>query len=154
MKTKTEILIELWLEARTRFSNQLEDIQEEDLKKKLGNSPNSLGFLIRHIGEIELLFAKNIFGDSSVKVSAQTVMKKYDTGEWTKLDKLKEYVNNSFDKLHAIVSQQSDKDWESKVSTREFGTKTLAEAFGRVVSHTAYHAGQMAIINKYGTNNN
>ena len=154
MKTKTEILIELWLEARTRFSNQLEDIQEEDLKKKLGNSPNSLGFLICHIGEIELLFAKNVFGDSSVKVSAQTVMKKEDTGEWTDLDELKEYVKNSFDKLYAIVVQQSDDDWESEVNTKEFGSKTLAEAFGRVVSHTAYHAGQMAIINKYGTRNN
>ena len=154
MKTKTEILVELWLEARTRFSNQLEDIKEDDLKKKLGQSPNSLGFLIRHIGEIELLFAKNVFGDSSVKVSAQTVMKKEDTGEWTDLDELKEYVKNSFDKLYAIVHQQSDDDWESEVSTKEFGKKTLAEAFGRVVSHTAYHAGQMAIINKYGTSNN
>ena len=154
MKTKTEILVELWLEARTRFSNQLEDIKEDDLKKKLGQSPNSLGFLIRHIGEIELLFAKNVFGDSSVKVSAQTVMKKEDTGEWTDLDELKEYVKNSFDKLYAIVVQQSDDDWESQVSTKEFGSKTLAEAFGRVVSHTAYHAGQMAIINKYGTSNN
>lgn len=28
--------------------------------------------------------------------------------------------------------------------------KTKAEALGRIVSHTAYHAGQMAIINKYG----
>ena len=154
MKTKTEILIEPWLEARTRFSNQLEDIKEDDLKKKLGQSPNSLGFLIRHIGEIELLFAKNVFGDTSVKVSAQTVMKKEDTGEWTDLDELKEYVKNSFDKLYAIVNQQSDDDWESQVSTKEFGSKTLAEAFGRVVSHTAYHAGQMAIINKYGTINN
>ncbi|MFN3530884.1 MAG: damage-inducible protein DinB, partial [Bacteroidia bacterium] len=34
---------------------------------------------------------------------------------------------------------------------KEFGTKTKAEAFGRIVSHTAYHAGQLAIINKYGT---
>ena len=37
-----------------------------------------------------------------------------------------------------------------KISTKEFGTKTKAEAFGRIISHTAYHAGQMAIINKYG----
>jgi hypothetical protein len=85
MKTKTEILLELWLEARTRFTNQLENLSENNLQKKLGDSPNSVGFLIRHIGEVELLFAKNVFGDSSVKVTAKTVIDKLDTGEWTDL---------------------------------------------------------------------
>ena len=67
-------LIELWLEARTRFTNQLKEITEEDLKKRLPPSPNSLGFLIRHIGEVELLFAKNVFGALDVKVVAKTVI--------------------------------------------------------------------------------
>lgn len=150
MKTKTELLLELWIESRTRFSNQLENLTETDLKKRLGDSPNSVGFLIRHIGDVELLFAKNVFGDDSVKVSAKTVIHKKDTGDWTQLDELKNYVSESFEKLHNIVKRQEDSDWEASVSTKEFGTKTRAEAFGRIVSHTAYHAGQMAIINKYG----
>jgi uncharacterized damage-inducible protein DinB len=150
MKTKTEILLELWTEARTRFTNQLENLSENDLQKKLGNSPNSVGFLIRHIGDVELLFAKNVFGDSSVKVSAKTVIEKRDTGEWTDLEALKNYVAESFEKLKSIVETQTDADWETTISTKEFGTKTKAEAFGRIVSHTAYHAGQLAIINKYG----
>jgi uncharacterized damage-inducible protein DinB len=152
MKTKTEILLELWIESRTRFTNQLEILSENDLLKKLGESPNSVGFLIRHIGDVELLFAKNVFGDSSVKVTANTVIDKRDTGEWTDLDALKNFVSESFEKLKFIVEQQSDEDWETIITTKEFGTKTKAEAFGRIVSHTAYHAGQLAIINKYGTN--
>jgi uncharacterized damage-inducible protein DinB len=36
------------------------------------------------------------------------------------------------------------------ITTKEFGTKTKAEALGRIVSHTAYHAGQIALICKYG----
>ena len=150
MKTKTALLLELWLEARTRFSNQLAGLSEDDLQKKLGGSPNSVGFLIRHIGDVELLFAKNVFGDPSVKVTAKTVIEKRDTGEWTDLAALKNYVAESFEKLKAVVETQTDEDWESEVSTKEFGTKTKAEAFGRIVSHTAYHAGQMAIICKYG----
>ena len=128
MKTTTEILLDLWKESRTRFSNQLEDLTDEDLKKKLGNSPNSVGFLIRHIGDVELLFAKNVFGDSSVKVSAKTVIAKSDTGEWKDLRALKEYTADSFRKLWSIVEKQSDEDWESIISTKEFGTKTKAEA--------------------------
>ncbi|MEX0996908.1 MAG: DinB family protein [Flavobacteriaceae bacterium] len=151
MKTKTELLLELWIEARTRFSNQLENLKEEDLKKKLGTSPNSVGFLMRHIGDVELLFAKNVFGDSSVKVTAKTVIEKRDTGEWTDLGALKQYVSEAFENLKSIVEKQTDEDWETTITTKEFGTKTKAEAFGRIVSHTAYHAGQMSIINKYGT---
>jgi uncharacterized damage-inducible protein DinB len=152
MKTKTTLLLELWLEARTRFSNQLENLTEEDLQKKLGSSPNSVGFLIRHIGDVELLFAKNVFGDNTVKVTAKTVIEKRDTGEWTDLNALKNYVEESFEKLKSIVEKQTDEDWESTITTKEFGAKTKAEAFGRIVSHTAYHSGQIAIINKYGIN--
>lgn len=150
MKTKTEILLEIWIESRTRFTNQLENLSENDLQKKLGDSPNSVDFLIRHIGDVELLFAKNVFGDNSVKVIAKTVIEKRDTGEWKDLEGLKNYVIESFEKLKSIVEKLSDEDWESTITTKEFGTKTKAEAFGRIVSHTAYHAGQLAIINKYG----
>ena len=150
MKNKTNILLELWVESRTRFTNQLETLSENDLQKKLGVSPNSVGFLIRHIGDVELLFAKNVFGDSSVKVSAKTVIEKRDTGEWKDLEALKTYVSESFEKLKSIVETQTEADWETTITTKEFGTKTKAKAFGRIVSHTAYHAGQLAIINKYG----
>ena len=150
MKTKTQFFLELWLESRTRFTNQLENITTADLTKKLPPSVNSVGFLIRHIGDVELLFAKNVFGAAEVKVVAKTVIDKYDSGEWTDLEGLKQYVNLSFDQLKTIVEKQTDEDWETTITTKEFGTKTKAEAFGRIVSHTAYHAGQMAIINKYG----
>ena len=150
MKTKTEILLELWMEARTRFANQLLNLTEPDLAKRLPPSQNSIGFLVRHIGDVELLFAKNVFGDNSVKVIAKTVIEKRDTGEWTDLKALSDYVSESFEKLNAIVVKQTDEDWETSITTNEFATKTKAQAFGRIVSHTAYHAGQMAIINKYG----
>ncbi len=150
MKIKTALFLELWIEARTRFSNQRENLTATDLSKKLPPSINSVGFLIRHIGDVELLFAKNVFGASAVKVVAKTVIDKFDSGEWTDLENLKEYVAQSFEKLKEIVSTQTDKDWETTITTKEFGTKTKAEAFGRIISHTAYHAGQMAIINKYG----
>ncbi|WP_288982611.1 DinB family protein [uncultured Flavobacterium sp.] len=150
MKTKTQLFLELWLESRTRFTNQLENITATDLTKKLEPSVNSVGFLIRHIGDVELLFAKNVFGASEVKVVAKTVIDKFDSGEWTDVESLKEYVNLSFEQLKEIVEKQSDEDWETTITTKEFGTKTKAEAFGRIVSHTTYHAGQLAIINKYG----
>lgn len=150
MKTTTELLLELWIEARTRFSNQLNDLNATDITKKLSPTQNSVGFLIRHIGDVELLFAKNVFGAKDLHVVAKTVIAQHDTGEWIDPDNLKEYVAASFEALKAIVEQQSDADWETEINTNEFGSKTKAEAFGRIVSHTAYHAGQLALIKKYG----
>lgn len=149
----TNHFLALWKEARTRFTKQLEVIKETDLQKKLGKSPNSAGFLIRHIAEVELLFAKNVFGKNDVKITAKTVIEGKDTGKWTDLAELKSIVEQAEQQLKYAIEQQQNSNWESEVETKEFGKKTLAEAFGRVVSHTAYHAGQLAIIVKYGIQN-
>ncbi|MBU2907238.1 DinB family protein [Arenibacter algicola] len=151
MKSKTQLFIELWEEARTRFSNQLSNITQEDLSKRLLPAPNSIGFLIRHIGDVELLFAKNVFGAQEAKVIAKTVIAQKDTGEWSNLTELSEYVEYSFQMLRSVLEKQQEEDWETTVTTKEFGTKTKAEAFGRIVSHTIHHSGQMVIIKKYGS---
>jgi len=146
----TKLLIKLWLESRTRFTKLLELINESDLSKKINGTPNSVGFLIRHIADIEYLFAKNVFGDNSLKVHAKTIITGYDTGEWTILNELIKYQLDSFDALHSALLKQSDEDWEQEIYTKEFGTKSKSEALGRVLSHTAYHSGQLAQALKYG----
>ncbi len=148
--TITENYIQTWLEARTRFSNQLSVVKSEDLSKKLGNSPNSAGFLLRHIADVEMLFAKNVFGSMDLKVHAATVAAGKDSGEWTDLNALLKYEKEAFEALNSIIQKQTDSDWSQTVITKEFGTRTKAEALGRIISHTAYHAGQLALVIKYG----
>ena len=75
MTTQTQLLLALWVEARTRFSNQLESFTEDDLKKKLLPSQNSIGFLIRHIGDVEWLFAKNVFGATTYMLAQEPLLK-------------------------------------------------------------------------------
>lgn len=147
----TQLYLETWAEARTRFSNLLKNITEEDLTAKLINTKNSAGFLIRHIGDVELLFAKNVFGAAGLKVQAKTLIAQRDTGEWTNLEELLRYQQEAFDQLKAILEKQSESDWAQTITTTEFGTKTKAEALGRIISHTAYHAGQLALTLKYGS---
>lgn len=146
----TQQLYTQWLEARTRFSNQLSHLTETDLLRKLGKSPNSAGFLIRHIADVELLFAKNVFRYEAVKVIAKTVIAQRDTGEWTNLSELLKYQNYAFQMLGEAILAHLDSDWSQTITTNEFGTKTKIEALGRIISHTAYHAGQLAIVVKYG----
>lgn len=151
MGTQSDQLLALWEEARTRLEDKLKDITTEDLKKKLVPSPNSLGFLLRHIAEVELLFAKNVFGAKDTKIIAKTIIAQRDTGEWKELSELFNILNRSRETLRSIILNQPDKDWNMEINTTEFGTKTKAQALGRIISHTAYHAGQIGIIIKYGT---
>ena len=150
MKTQVANFYQLWKEARTRLTNQLGGITGSDLSKRLGDSPNSVGFLLRHIADVELLFAKNVFGSTTVKVIAKTVISAKDTGEWTDLEDLITYLELAEDELESIILEQPDEAWKDVIETKEFGVKTKSEALGRIVSHTAYHAGQIGMIMKYG----
>lgn len=146
--TTTQTLMALWRQARTRFSDQLPALTEEDLTKRLPGTQNSVGFLLRHIGEVEMLFAKNVFGEP-IQVKAKTLIAQHDTGEWTDLEELLSFLHRSGQALEAVISRQGEQDWQREIETREFGKKTLAESLGRIISHTAHHGGQMAVILKY-----
>lgn len=146
----SQLYLQTWMEARTRFTNLLKDIKQEELTKKLINTKNSAGFLIRHISDVELLFAKNLFGETTIKVQAKTVIAQHDTGEWTNLEELLHYQQEAFDHLKTIIEKQTEEDWSQIVTTKEFGSKSKAEAIGRIISHTAYHAGQLSLTLKYG----
>ena len=150
MDPRTASLLALWKEGRTRITNQLPKLAAADLPKKLAPGPNSAGFLLRHIGDVELLFAKNVFGLQGVQVHASTVAKGYDTHEWTDLAALIAYVQESAEVLERAILTQSDADWDVVIETKEFGKKTKAEALGRITTHMAYHAGQLAMVVKYG----
>jgi uncharacterized damage-inducible protein DinB len=60
------------------------------------------------------------------------------------------YTQKSFETLKSAILQQKEDEWDNLVITKEFGSKTKAEALGRIITHTAYHAGQLAMILKYG----
>jgi len=139
-----------YIEARTRLSKVTEMITETDLTKKLGSAPNSIGVLLQHVTEVELLFCKNVFGHAEVKVVAHTVIDQKDTGVWTDLNSIQSILDESGKTITSVVGFISEEEWSNQITTKEFGTKTKAEAFGRIISHTAYHAGQVAVIKKYG----
>jgi len=85
-----------------------------------------------------------------VNVHTSTVAKGFDTGEWTDLDALKAYAEESAGTIRRAIEATADADWDTVIETKGFGKKTKAEALGRIVTHTAYHAGQLALVVKYG----
>jgi uncharacterized damage-inducible protein DinB len=145
----TAQLLKMFKMGRTRLTNQLPNIKQADLAKKLHPKSNSIGFLLQHIAEVELLFSKNVFG-LDIKVTVQTVGKTiHDTGKFTNLEDELKLLTQSSEALEKAILSHHDADWSSNVTTSEFGTITKAEALSRIISHTAYHSGQIGLILKY-----
>jgi uncharacterized damage-inducible protein DinB len=148
---KTELMLALWEEGRTRLTNLLPRITPADLPRRLHPQSNSLGWLLRHIGEVEQLFAKNVFGEPiEVRVSTIGGLIK-DHGQFNDLDSLLAHLEDAHRVLRTAFEKQTDADWEEYVETKEFGRKTKAEALARISTHTAWHSGQISLILKYGS---
>lgn len=145
----TPTFLKMFLMARSRLLHLLPVIKENDLSKRLDPESNSIGFLLKHIAEVEQLFAKNVFG-LEIKVTANTIGKTKDSGRYINLSELLESLSAAEKALTMALQSQKEEDWESNVTTAEFGTITKAEALARIISHTAYHSGQIALILKYG----
>ncbi|MBP9689185.1 MAG: DinB family protein [Bacteroidia bacterium] len=146
---QTEAILELWLESRTRLTNQFAQITAADLLKRLHPQSNSIGFLLKHIGEVEQLFARNVFG-LDIKGTVETLGVGKDKSQYTNLEELLAYLANSYTYLEQAINNVLPDEWNEEITTKEFGTRTKAQAIGRITSHTAYHAGQIGIILKYG----
>lgn len=143
-------LDEAYVEARTRLQQLTIQLTESDLRKTLSPSSNSIGFLLQHIADVELLFSKNVFKSMDIAVKAKTVIEKKDSGEWTNLIEIIAYLNESKNRISEAIINQKENSWNDLITTNEFGTKSKMEAFGRIISHTAYHTGQIGMILKYG----
>lgn len=144
-------MLALWAEGRTRLDVAMKDLQEVELSKHLPGVPNSVGYLLRHIADVELLFAKNVFHLPNVQVVAKSLIDGKDTGVWTNLAELTEYLNQAAITLKQAIQAIPDHSWQEVVETKEFGAKSRTQALGRISTHTAYHAGQLALIRKYGS---
>lgn len=146
---QTQAILELWQESRTRLTNQFTQLNESDLLKRLHPQSNCVGFLLKHIGEVEQLFARNVFG-LDIKGSIETIGIGKDKGQYTNLQELLDYLEESKVNLEQAINKVLPDGWQEEITTKEFGTRTKAQAIGRITSHTAYHAGQISIIVKYG----
>ncbi|MEF8797686.1 MAG: DinB family protein [Salinivenus sp.] len=145
----TDRYVALFDQGRTRLTTWLDDVANEDLPRRLHPEANTLGWMLRHIGEVELLFAKNVFGrDLDVKATTigPNAGRRQDVGS---AEEVRTLLDRSGRELRAAIAAQDEADWTREV-TADFGTLPLQEALARILTHTAYHAGQAHLTLKYG----
>lgn len=149
MGTKQMMLENLWKISRMRFENLKKNITEEQLGFRVHPESNSVGFLLRHIAEVELMLGKSVFG-FDVSFVPQTFGKKYTDNElFSNLNELLDFLTLSYEKVLNEISKISDEDCDKIVKT-PVGEFPLSDAISMLTTHSNYHIGQIGLIMKYG----
>ena len=147
---ETQRMLAMWEMGRhTRLAPLLPSVTDDVLPFRLHPRTNPVDWLLRHIGEVEQLFARNVFG-LQVQVRAYTLRGSPPRESYGSAADLRAHLEESAARLREAIAQQDPSSWEAPVTTAEFGTVRKHEALARILTHTAWHAGQLALTLKYG----
>ena len=139
----------LFHEGRTRLSHATYNLAAEELPLHMPGSPNTVGWLLHHIAEWELLFATHLFPRPTAAVALKRHLNKPHIEHLHDLQLTLHRLNDSGQALENAILNTPEVAWETAVVTEEFGSQQLAAYLGRILTHTAYHAGQVMMIRKY-----
>jgi uncharacterized damage-inducible protein DinB len=136
--------------ARSRYLDYLKGLEADQLSWRVAPGSNSIGFLIRHIAEVEYRFSWMFFGvPVPENVTLATIGNVKDDGSFTDLASLQAFMEAAYahllDAIKALPEEKLDFPVEAPI-----GRMTPREALGRLIFHTGYHAGQIGLIRKYG----
>lgn len=123
-------------------------ITEENSSYRLNESAASVGFIVRHVGETMLLFGY-FFGVPTE--ATNTTMGKQDTGQGKDLSTSRELLQKGYALLEQIITSTPTEAWFEPVETPFFGTVSKARLFSHILYHNSYHAGQIALTIKRGS---
>ena len=137
--------------ARSRYLNTLSNLKADELPLKLVPESNSIGFLIRHIAEVEFRFCTMFFARPlpSYISSLVTIGPVKDEGNFTDMSELLAICEASYDYLVDALATLPQDAWDVACEA-PIGTMTPRQALGRLIYHMGYHGGQIGLIRKYG----
>lgn len=119
-----------------------DEINENNLSKRLNENTASVGFIYRHIGETMLLFGKFFGFDTDVQ---NTTMGFKDEGQGADIEQSQNFIEEGYKILNKIINTYSAEEWYELVDTPFFGRVTKAKLFSHVLFHNTYHAGQIGL---------
>lgn len=135
--------------ARSRYMDTMNGLEATQLTWKLAPGSNSIGFLIRHLAEVEYRFSQMFFQTPLPEdVTLATIGPVKDEGIYTELEPLLRFRDQAYQHLLHALQSLPEKDWDIPCEA-PIGKLTPREALGRLTYHMGYHTGQIGLIRKY-----
>lgn len=117
-------------------------INPENRDWRLNKDTASVGFIYRHIAEIQLLLGQ-FLGEPTEVVN--TTMGFQDTGQGADLEASTALIHDGFRMLHQLAEKHPESWWMETEETPFFGTVTRLAMLGHIFNHNAHHSGQIAL---------
>lgn len=147
MSTKSEIIKSMWKVSRHNLNRLLPSITSDKLSYKLHPDSNSLGFLLLHIAEVEIMFGNSVFS-FNYNIEPKTFKKDNDFN-YNNLEYITELINKANLLMEGAIDQCKEDEWDDIVKT-PIGEFKRFDSVARIITHSSYHTGQIGLINKYG----
>jgi uncharacterized damage-inducible protein DinB len=140
---ETSAFIRLLIDQNKNTSSySFREINPENLRWRLSPGAASVGFMYRHIGEIQLLLGT--FLGEATEVS-NTTMGFKDTGQGADLEVSHRLVDSGYAMLYDLAEKHGTDWWTEKIETPFFGEIERIRLLGHILNHNAHHAGQIAL---------
>lgn len=143
-------MITIWEGVSSRFRHTASKLSDEQLTLKIGSV--SIGYMVRHIAEVEYMFANWYFGVSipsgvTMLTSRGPNKGTNDKNDYGDVKSLLSMLEASNEHIKSAISSLSEQAWHTPVDA-PMGSSTPVEAIGRLIYHTGIHAGQISLIEK------
>jgi hypothetical protein len=138
----TFLLQEAIAQNRTNFEFLKQKLTADTLGLRLNPGAASVGFIVRHLGEISNLLGYFLGRPAAV---ANTTMGQADTGQPYDLAESLALIDQGFSMLEELVATAAPDFWEEKIQTPFFGEVSRARMFFHVLYHNSYHYGQLGL---------
>jgi len=136
--------------GRRVLDNYVDKVTDENIGFRIHPEANSIGFLMRHIAEVEHGLSNLIFNGPALDFERITVGPGItDNGEHTDTAHLKNMLSTSLAALENAFTALTPEEWEETVE-RRMGTFSRRDYVTWLAAHTGYHAGQIVLAQKYG----
>lgn len=142
MITLNEVLKPLITQNQFTCAYTFNKINPENRTWRLNDSAASVGFIFRHIAEIQLLLGQ--FLDVPTEVS-NTTMGFQDTGQGNDFEKSNELFQDGYQMLLELAEKQPESWWMETIDTPFFGTVSRLAMLGHILNHNAHHSGQISL---------
>jgi hypothetical protein len=144
----TFLLQEAIAQNQTNFAFIKPKLTINTLGLRLNAGAASVGFIVRHLGEISNLLGYFLGRPAAVP---NTTMGQTDTGQPYDLPESLALIEQGFAMLEELVATATPDFWEQKIETPFFGEVSRARLFFHILYHNSYHYGQLGLTLAKGT---
>lgn len=137
-----QLLLDMLAQNQTTCWSAFDTVNLENGAFRLNQQAASAGFMLRHTGEMFMLFGLFFGLPTAVQ---NTTMGQSDTGQGEDIAGSLQLLEQGYDRFRNYINVTPDSAWLDPIDTPFFGTVSRMRLFSHVLYHNAYHAGQIGL---------